>query len=80
MKQGSGVAGLAMLGQQLRNYEAIFLALAAQMGEIINERQREANREFTPVISRNLSTAYTFCAEESGTLPIVEVKSFANVS
>lgn len=63
-----------MLGQQLRNYKAIFQELAAQMGELISSIQREANREFTPVIARNLAAAYDWCAAESGrALPIPSV-------
>jgi hypothetical protein len=66
MKAGVGTAGIALLGHQLRNYEAIFVQLTQQMIEVINNLQREANREFTPVIARNLSTAYDWCANESG--------------
>ncbi|KAH6709607.1 Dynamin family-domain-containing protein [Leptodontidium sp. MPI-SDFR-AT-0119] len=66
MKTGSGSAGVAMLGQQLKIYEQVFATLATQMLEMINGLQREANREFTPVIARNLSTAYDYCANESG--------------
>ncbi|KAH7364551.1 putative GTPase SLIP-GC [Rhexocercosporidium sp. MPI-PUGE-AT-0058] len=66
MKTGSGSAGITMLAQQLKNYEQIFATLATQMIEMINVLQREANREFTPVIARNLSTAYDYCANESG--------------
>ncbi|TVY22282.1 Nuclear GTPase SLIP-GC [Lachnellula hyalina] len=35
MKQGVGVAGLAMLGQQLRNYEGTFVNLTYEMVELI---------------------------------------------
>jgi hypothetical protein len=63
---GAGTAGITMLGQQLRNYEGIFNQVTQQMGDVINNLQREANREFTPVIARNLSTAYDWCANESG--------------
>jgi hypothetical protein len=66
MKVGAGVAGMAMLAQQLRNYEALFQELATQMGDFIGTIQREANREFTPVIARNLSAAYEWCAAERG--------------
>ncbi|CZT47980.1 uncharacterized protein RSE6_08614 [Rhynchosporium secalis] len=66
MKTGTGSAGVAMLGQQLKNYERIFGTLATQMTDMINNLQREANREFTPVIARNLSTAYEWCANETG--------------
>jgi hypothetical protein len=66
IKAGAGTAGVAMLGNQLRNYENIFTQVTHQMVEVINHLQREANREFTPVIARNLSTAYDWCAHESG--------------
>jgi hypothetical protein len=66
MKSGAGSAGIALLGQQIRNYENIFRQVSQQMIELINNLQREANREFTPVIARNLSTAYDWCANESG--------------
>ena len=76
MKAGVGVAGIALLAQQLRNYEAMFQELAAQMGELVNSMQREANREFTPVIARNLSAAYDWCAADTGkTLPLSMVSS-----
>lgn len=66
MNTGTGAAGIAMLGQQLKNYEQILATLATQMIEIINGLQREANREFTPVIARNLSSAYDYCTSEVG--------------
>jgi hypothetical protein len=66
MKIGAGVAGMALLGQQLKNYEAQFVQLSEQLSEIINGLQREANREFTPVVARNLATAYDWCTAESG--------------
>lgn len=66
MKRASGSAGIALLGQQLIIYENIFATLAQQMTEVINKLQRGANREFTPVIARNLSSAYNWCAQESG--------------
>src|SRR5580693_4259861 len=66
MKTGSGLAGLAILGQQLQTYEAIFKDLTEQMVLIINERQRDANREFTPVIAQHLASAYQYCTDVSG--------------
>jgi hypothetical protein len=66
MKIGAGVAGMVLLGQQLKNYEAQFGQLSEQLTEIINGLQREANREFTPVVARNLATAYDWCTAESG--------------
>jgi hypothetical protein len=67
VKSGTGIAGLAMLGQQLQNYERIFQDLTSQMVNVIGERQRDANREFTPVIAARLLSAYQYCVAESGT-------------
>jgi hypothetical protein len=67
VKSGTGIAGLAMLGQQLQTYERIFQDLTTQMVNVICERQRDANREFTPVIARQLLSAYQYCVAESGT-------------
>lgn len=66
LKSGTGIAGMAMLGQQLQNYERIFQDLTNQMMQVINECQRDANREFTPVIARHLLSAYHYCVAESG--------------
>jgi len=66
IQRGTGSAGLAILGQQLSNYENTFQDLTAQLLEIINTNQRDANREFTPVIANKLASAYTWCTNESG--------------
>lgn len=66
LKSGQGAAGLNLLSQQLKNYDAIFTTLVAQMVELVNNLQREANRQYTPVIARSLSIAYDWCANESG--------------
>lgn len=66
MKTGTGAAGLMLLGQQLTNYNSIFVNLTQQMNEVINGLQRKANREFTPVIARNLGAGYQWCANEHG--------------
>lgn len=65
-KNGAGIARLAMLSQQLRTYEATFSILTTEMVEAINTLQREANREFVPVVARKLASAYTWCANEAG--------------
>lgn len=65
-KNGAGIAGLAMLSQQLRTYEATFSILTTEMVEAINNLQREANREFVPVIAKNLSSSYQYCVSEGG--------------
>lgn len=67
-KNRSEIAGLSMLSQQLRTYEATFSILTTEMVEAINNLQRDANREFVPVIARNLAPSYQYCASERGTL------------
>jgi len=74
LKQGAGAAGLMMLGEQLRTYEAIFVNLATQMVELISNLQREANREFVPVVTERLSQTYETCAAESGSGMYVRMK------
>jgi hypothetical protein len=66
VKNGIGSAGLGMLGQQLRNYEATFADLVGVMKGLINDIQRDANREFTPTIASNLASSYEWCAAEFG--------------
>ncbi|EMR86879.1 hypothetical protein ACHAPC_002340 [Botrytis cinerea] len=65
-KNRSEIAGLSMLSQQLRTYEATFSILTTEMVEAINNLQRDANREFVPVIARNLAPSYQYCASERG--------------
>jgi hypothetical protein len=50
----------------LRSYEVIFEDLGIQMLAIINECQRDANREFVAVVTHNLLSAYTYCRNERG--------------
>ncbi len=69
IRTGAGLTGLEILGQQLRKYEHIFEDLTQQMDTLVGERQRDANREFTPVIARHLVSAYQCCTAERGTSP-----------
>ncbi|KAF8866379.1 hypothetical protein BDZ45DRAFT_639507 [Acephala macrosclerotiorum] len=66
MKTGTGAVGLMLLGQQLTTYNQIFANLTEEMKAVITELQREANREFTPVIARRLASAYKYCTDEKG--------------
>ncbi|RDW67742.1 hypothetical protein BP6252_09138 [Coleophoma cylindrospora] len=63
---GASIVGLKMLAQQLRTYEATFTHLSTEMVEEINKFQREANREFVPIVAKNLASAYHWCTAESG--------------
>lgn len=49
------------------------------MEELIQIVQKDSNREFTPVIARNLSAAYEWCASESGRPPHSQYLLFTNI-
>ncbi|KAI9745714.1 MAG: hypothetical protein M1818_001250 [Claussenomyces sp. TS43310] len=78
MQHGTGAAGIMMLGQQLHNYERIFQDLTIQMIELINSLQREASREFTPIIAQRLASAYAWCTAESGPGQYARMKQYLN--
>ena len=65
-QRGAAVTKLTMLGQQLRNCDALFVDLVDVMVNVINTHQRDANRAFAPVIARSLAPAYEWCAAEAG--------------
>lgn len=67
-KIGVSLAGFDMLRQQLRTYEAILEDLSIQMRAIIKKSQRDASRQFVPVVARNLLSAYTYCSNETGNI------------
>ncbi|KAK6003880.1 hypothetical protein QM012_008730 [Aureobasidium pullulans] len=57
---------LGLLSQQLSNYEAVFNDLGSKMIELINERQRDINREFTPLVCNAMLAVYNICTAEAG--------------
>ncbi|KEQ76888.1 hypothetical protein M436DRAFT_78624 [Aureobasidium namibiae CBS 147.97] len=57
---------LSLLAQQLTNYEAVFSDLGSKMLDLINERQREINREFTPNVCNAMLIVYNICSNEAG--------------
>lgn len=59
-------ASLNMLNQQIRGYTAAMDAAPAALRTAITERQRDANREFTPVIQQAMQHAYDVCTAERG--------------
>ncbi|KAG9237560.1 hypothetical protein BJ875DRAFT_142056 [Amylocarpus encephaloides] len=78
LKVGLGVTSLAMLGQQLRNYEESFANLSAAMAELINAQQLEVNRDFGPSVAEALAPSYEFCAAETGPGQFVRMKHHMN--
>lgn len=65
-QSGSYVAGMSMLGQQLRTYVNSFNDIAESSQNIVNEQQKEANRGFIPVITDRMIPAYEGCVAEYG--------------
>ncbi|KAG9645665.1 hypothetical protein KCU95_g9010, partial [Aureobasidium melanogenum] len=57
---------LGLLSQQLSNYEAVFNDLGSKTIELINERQRDINREFTPNVCNAMLVVCNICTAESG--------------
>lgn len=63
----TNVAGLVTLSSQILAHERTVQALPAAINQKVTELQREANREFTPVICQVMADAYEICANEHGT-------------
>ncbi|KAH0369733.1 hypothetical protein KCU65_g3085, partial [Aureobasidium melanogenum] len=57
---------LGLLSQQLSNYEAVFNDLGSKTIELINGRQRDINREFTPNVCNAMLVVYNICTAEAG--------------
>lgn len=57
---------LGMLGHQIKQYTRVFQDLANGMITLINEKQKDANREFTPVVQEKMDNAYMLCVAERG--------------
>ncbi|KAF2271929.1 uncharacterized protein EI97DRAFT_240440 [Westerdykella ornata] len=66
-ENGVGLANLAMLKTQIYTYEQLFNELYNVLFTSMTELQRDANRDFTPVIVSAMRAAYDICTAESGT-------------
>jgi hypothetical protein len=64
--RGVGVTGLHVLSQKLGTWEQSFANLAIQLSLLIAEKQKEANRELTPIIAAAMQHAYDCCVNEAG--------------
>lgn len=70
-QNGVGLANLAMLKTQIYTYEQLFSDLYNVLIASMTELQRDANRDFTPVVVSAMHAAYDICTSESGTSPTV---------
>lgn len=66
VKVGAGIAGLHMLQQQLGVYESLLKDLMNIVKDVINNCQKDINREFTPIVADHMIPAYEECTNESG--------------
>jgi hypothetical protein len=67
-QNGVGLATLSMLKAQIYTNEELFSALYQVLITAMVELQRDANRDFTPVIVQVMYNAYKICTEEHGML------------
>ena|SRR5438046_7541742 len=57
------------LASQLHTYHSSFQQVALSAKQIVNSRQREANREFIPSIAQSLHLTYNTCGQAKGKWP-----------
>lgn len=65
-KIGTGLGSLAMLSHQITVYEQVIKDAAASTKDMIIARQKDINREFTPVVERMMQPSYEWCEAERG--------------
>ncbi|KAL8652063.1 MAG: hypothetical protein Q9226_004426 [Calogaya cf. arnoldii] len=65
-KIGTGLASLAMLSHQMSVYEQVMKDAAASTKDMIITRQKDINRDFTPVLEGMMQPSYEWCEAERG--------------
>ncbi|KAI9653730.1 MAG: hypothetical protein M1821_006924 [Bathelium mastoideum] len=65
-KSSRGQAAIGTLTQQLQSYGTSFHSVANQLISAISEQQKDVNRQFIPMITSALESAYECCVQESG--------------
>lgn len=63
---GRNPAGVSMLSQQLRTQAAALSEMPVPIEAMITDKQRNANREFTPIILGAMQPVYDVCTAERG--------------
>ncbi|KAL8628455.1 hypothetical protein Q9189_005865 [Teloschistes chrysophthalmus] len=74
-KIGLGLAGFYGLKQQLPVHENILKDVSREVGEFVNNSQKEINREFVPTIQEAMLEAYQQCAAEVGGGQFLRIKA-----
>ncbi|KAK3398289.1 hypothetical protein B0T20DRAFT_453071 [Sordaria brevicollis] len=65
-ERGNNHQGIAMLSHQLQSHAQKVSELPDLLNEVIQDLQRDANRNFTPTIQAQMERAYVGCYEERG--------------
>ena len=65
-KIGMGIASLHGLKQQLSVYENLLKDISKEATDTVSKTAKEINREFVPVVQREMSSVYNRCMEECG--------------
>jgi len=71
MRNGTSLASLEMLKQQLPTYKDTFKDLSAVAQTQITTRQKDINREFVPVVAEAMKQAYDDCENERGPVSLI---------
>lgn len=66
-ERGNNHQGIAMLSHQLQSHTQKVSELPDLLNAVVQDLQRDANRNFTPTIQAQMETAYIGCVEERGT-------------
>lgn len=74
-QRNTNVASLLTLSSQIQAHMRTVQAIPATILVQITELQREANRQFTPVICHAMMTAYQICTNESGSGSYARMKT-----
>lgn len=75
MKNGTSLASLEMLKQQLPTYKDSFRDLSVLAQAQISTRQKDINREFVPVVAEAMKRAYDDCENERGPVSLADPSS-----
>lgn len=65
-QRGTNHAGISMLSQQLRTHVTRLKEIPGMLRTLIQDLQREANRGFQPVVTRDMEPGYDACVQERG--------------
>jgi hypothetical protein len=74
-QNGVGLANLAILKGSIHTYEMMFETLSTELLAMMQEAQKDANRDFVPTIANLMLTAYELCTDESGPGSFMRMKN-----